>query len=370
MHRAYRHSSLAAPAGCCSSTSLRVLREYERGVVFQLGRFWRVKGPGLVILIPGDPADGARRPAHRRDGRADAGRDLARQRVGQGQRGAVLPRRRSGEGGDPGRELPRRDQPARADDACARCSASTSSTRCWPSASGSTSTCRRSSTAQTDAWGIKVTNVEIKHVDLERTMIRAIARQAEAERERRAKVIHAEGELQASEKLAQAAEMLARQPQAMQLRYLRDADGDRRRQELDDRVPAADGHRRAAARGHQATARVGRPLSAPARHPRMQCAATIRVCATSTHSASASCDEALRRDAKRRMRVARGRHDDVEGAQRHVGIDAQRPRQAERADAADRMARSPQAPRPRRASSPWRRSGPCTCGCRGAPRRP
>jgi regulator of protease activity HflC (stomatin/prohibitin superfamily) len=74
--------------------------------------------------------------------------------------------------------------------------------------------------SQTDAWGIKVSNVEIKHVDLNETMIRAIARQAEAERERRAKVIHAEGELQAAEKLAQAAEILGRQPGAIQLRYL------------------------------------------------------------------------------------------------------------------------------------------------------
>jgi regulator of protease activity HflC (stomatin/prohibitin superfamily) len=73
---------------------------------------------------------------------------------------------------------------------------------------------------QTDAWGIKVSNVEIKHVDLNETMVRAIARQAEAERERRAKVIHAEGELQASEKLLQAAQMLAQKAEAMQLRYL------------------------------------------------------------------------------------------------------------------------------------------------------
>jgi regulator of protease activity HflC (stomatin/prohibitin superfamily) len=73
---------------------------------------------------------------------------------------------------------------------------------------------------QTDAWGIKVSNVEIKHVDLNETMVRAIARQAEAERERRAKVIHAEGELQASEKLLQAANMLAQRSEAMQLRYL------------------------------------------------------------------------------------------------------------------------------------------------------
>jgi len=71
---------------------------------------------------------------------------------------------------------------------------------------------------QTDVWGIKVSNVEIKHVDLDESMIRAIARQAE--RERRAKVIHAEGELQASEKLRQAAEIMSQQPQALQLRYL------------------------------------------------------------------------------------------------------------------------------------------------------
>lgn len=73
---------------------------------------------------------------------------------------------------------------------------------------------------QTDAWGIKVANVEIKHVDINESMIRAIARQAEAERERRAKVINAEGEQQAAAKLVEAAEILARQPLAMQLRYL------------------------------------------------------------------------------------------------------------------------------------------------------
>ena len=74
--------------------------------------------------------------------------------------------------------------------------------------------------AQTDAWGIKVTNVEIKQVDLNESMVRAIARQAEAERERRAKVIHAEGEKQAAAALLEAARMLAQQPEAMQLRYL------------------------------------------------------------------------------------------------------------------------------------------------------
>ncbi len=73
---------------------------------------------------------------------------------------------------------------------------------------------------QSDAWGIKVTNVEIKHVDLNENMVRAIAKQAEAERERRAKVIHAEGELQASEKLLAAANVICKNPQALQLRYL------------------------------------------------------------------------------------------------------------------------------------------------------
>jgi regulator of protease activity HflC (stomatin/prohibitin superfamily) len=73
---------------------------------------------------------------------------------------------------------------------------------------------------RTEAWGIKVTNVEIKHVDLDESMIRAIARQAEAERDRRAKIIHAEGEQQAAQKLLDAASILAQQPQALQLRYL------------------------------------------------------------------------------------------------------------------------------------------------------
>ena len=72
----------------------------------------------------------------------------------------------------------------------------------------------------TEAWGIKVTNVEIKHVDLDESMIRAIAAQAEAERARRAKVIHAEGEFQASQRLAEAAKVLHSQNQALQLRYL------------------------------------------------------------------------------------------------------------------------------------------------------
>jgi len=77
----------------------------------------------------------------------------------------------------------------------------------------------------TEAWGIKVANVEIKHVDIDPTMVRAIAQQAEAERTRRAKVIHADGEFQAAEKLVQAADLLSRRPEAMQLRYLQTLSG-------------------------------------------------------------------------------------------------------------------------------------------------
>jgi regulator of protease activity HflC (stomatin/prohibitin superfamily) len=92
---------------------------------------------------------------------------------------------------------------------------------------------QRALDAQTDMWGIKVSNVEIKQVDLTESMIRAIARQAEAERERRAKVIHAEGELQASEKLSQAARILAQEPQAIQIALSRNADCHRCGQEHD-----------------------------------------------------------------------------------------------------------------------------------------
>ena len=178
---------LVGPVRCSCASSLRILREYERGVVFQLGRFWRVKGPGMVILIPGI------QQMVRIDLRivvvdVPSQDVISRDNVtAEGQRRAVLPRRRSAAGGDPGRELPRRDQPARADHACARCSASTPSTRCCRERERLNLDLQKILDSQTDAWGIKVTNVEIKHVDLNEAMIRAIARQAEAERERRAK---------------------------------------------------------------------------------------------------------------------------------------------------------------------------------------
>ena len=90
---------------------------------------------------------------------------------------------------------------------------------------------------QTEAWGVKVTNVEIKQVDLDHSMIRAIARQAEAERIRRAKIINAEGEQQAAEKLVEAAQILAQEPRRHAAALPRHAERDRQRTKLDHRVP-------------------------------------------------------------------------------------------------------------------------------------
>ncbi|HEY6093556.1 MAG TPA: slipin family protein [Gallionellaceae bacterium] len=200
-------------------SSIRIFREYERGVVFTLGRFWKVKGPGLVIIVPG-----------------------IQQLVRVDLRTVVL-------------EVPTQDVISR-DNVSVKVSAvvylrvidpqkaiiqvedylnatSQLAQTMLRSVLGKhqlddmlaereklNSDIREALDTQTDAWGIKVANVEIKQVDLTESMIRAIARQAEAERERRAKVIHAEGELQASEKLFQAAKILAQEPQAIQLRYL------------------------------------------------------------------------------------------------------------------------------------------------------
>jgi len=199
--------------------SFRVLREYERGVVFLLGRFWKVKGPGLILVVVGiqqmvrvdlrtivmdvppqdvitrdnvsvkvnavvyfrvvDPEKSVIQVAQFLVATSQLAQTTLRAVLGKHELDELLSER----------ERLNLD-------------------------------IQRVLDTQTDAWGIKVSNVEIKHVDLNESMVRAIARQAEAERERRAKIIHAEGELQASEKLLQAAQMLAREPQAMQLRYL------------------------------------------------------------------------------------------------------------------------------------------------------
>lgn len=201
------------------ASTFRILREYERGVVFMLGRFWKVKGPGLILVIPGIQQmvrvdlrtlvlDVPTQDVISRDNVSvkvnavvyyrvlDAQKAIiqvedyhsATSQLAQTTLRAVLGKHELDD------MLAEREQ--------------------------LNSDIQQVLDAQTDAWGIKVANVEIKHVDLDESMIRAIARQAEAERERRAKVIHAEGELQASEKLMQAAEMLGRQSGAMQLRYM------------------------------------------------------------------------------------------------------------------------------------------------------
>ena len=198
---------------------LRVLREYERGVIFMLGRFWRVKGPGLIVLIPGVQQmvridlrtvvlDVPSQDVISHDNVSVKVNAVVYFRVVDPQRAVIQVEKfleatsqlaqttlRSVLGKHGLDEMLAERDKLNAD-------------------------IQRVLDAQTDAWGVKVSNVEIKQVDLNETMIRAIARQAEAERERRAKVIHAEGELQASEKLLEAAQMLARQPEAIQLRYL------------------------------------------------------------------------------------------------------------------------------------------------------
>jgi regulator of protease activity HflC (stomatin/prohibitin superfamily) len=198
--------------------AFRILREYERAVVFMLGRLWKVKGPGLVIIIP-----------------------IVQQMVRVDLRTRVL-------------DVPPQDVISR-DNVSVRVSAvvyfrvidpekaiiqvehfgeatSQLAQTTLRSVLGQhdldqmlgereklNADIRRILDGQTEAWGIKVSIVELKQVDLNETMVRAIARQAEAERIRRAKVIDAEGEFQAAEKLAQAGAILATRPEAMQLRY-------------------------------------------------------------------------------------------------------------------------------------------------------
>jgi regulator of protease activity HflC (stomatin/prohibitin superfamily) len=199
--------------------SVRVLREYERGVVFMLGRFWKVKGPGLILVIPGIQQsvkvdlrtvtmDVPSQDVISRDNvsvKVDAvvyfrvvdpqkaiinveNYLLATSKLAQTMLRSILGKHELDD------MLAEREKLNLA--------------------------IQKALDAQTDSWGIKVANVEIKNVDLNENMVRAIAKQAEAERERRAKVIHAEGELQASDKLAQAADVLARSPTSLQLRYL------------------------------------------------------------------------------------------------------------------------------------------------------
>lgn len=201
------------------AAAIKVLREYERGVIFTLGRFTGVKGPGLIIVIPYiqqmvrtdlrvlvldvpsqdvishdnvsvrvnaviyfrivDPERAVIRVENFMQATSELAQTTLRSVLGKHELDEMLAER----------DKLNNDIQAILD-------------------------------TQTDAWGIKVINVEIKHVDITESMIRAIARQAEAERERRARIINAEGEQQAAAKLLEAAEILARTPEAMQLRYL------------------------------------------------------------------------------------------------------------------------------------------------------
>ena len=200
-------------------SAIRILREYERGVIFQLGRFWKVKGPGLIIVIPLvqqmvrvdlrvivmdvptqdvisrdnvsvhvnavvyfrviDPEKAIIQVEKYLDAVSQLAQTTLRSVLGQHELDEMLAER----------DTLNQDIQAILD-------------------------------RQTDAWGIKVSNVEIKHVDLDESMIRAIAAQAEAERQRRAKVIHATGEKQAAHELVEAAKTLSNEPNAIQLRYL------------------------------------------------------------------------------------------------------------------------------------------------------
>lgn len=200
-------------------SAINILMEYERGVIFTLGRFWKVKGPGLIIVVP------------------------IIQRIARVQlRTVVL-------------DVPSQDVISR-DNVSVRVNAVVyfrvidpekaiiQVENFYEATSQLAQTTLRSVLGQhdldemlskrdklnqdiqeildeaTDIWGIKVSNVEIKHIDLDESMVRAIARQAEAERERRAKVINADGELQAAGKMQEAAKIMSTQPQAIQLRYL------------------------------------------------------------------------------------------------------------------------------------------------------
>ena len=197
----------------------KILNEYERGVIFMLGRFYKVKGPGLIIVIP------LIQEMVKVDLRTIVldvpSQDVISQDNVSVNVNAVIYFRII----DPEKAV---IQVANVFDATSQLAQTTLRSVLGKHELDEMLSERDKLNADiqeildnhTDAWGIKVTNVEIKHVDLDETMIRAIARQAEAERSRRAKVIHAEGEKQASESLVNAANMLAQNGQAMQLRYL------------------------------------------------------------------------------------------------------------------------------------------------------
>lgn len=199
--------------------ALRIFREYERGVVFTLGRFWQVKGPGLVIIVP-IVQQAVRVDLRTRVLDVPSQDVISRDNVSVKVNAVIYYRVI-----DPQKAI---IQVENYDMATSQLAQTTLRSvlgqheldRMLAERDRLNDDIQRILDEQTAAWGIKVSNVELKQIDLNENMIRAIAKQAEAERLRRAKIIDAEGELQAAEKLVQAGEILARKPQAMQLRYL------------------------------------------------------------------------------------------------------------------------------------------------------
>lgn len=201
------------------ASAIKILREYERGVVFTLGRFWGVKGPGLIIIIPGIQQfvrvdlrtrvlDVPPQDVISRDNVSVRVNAVIYYRVIDAERAVI--------------------QVEEFEAATSQLAQTTLRSvvgqhdldEMLAEREKINNKIQDILDAQTDAWGIKVSNVELKHIDLNETMVRAIAKQAEAERLRRAKVIDAEGELQASEMLRRAGDVLAQSPYALQLRYL------------------------------------------------------------------------------------------------------------------------------------------------------
>lgn len=201
------------------AASIKVLFEYERGVVFLLGRFQAVKGPGLIIVVP--VIQQMRRVDLRTIVMDVPSQDVISRDNVSVKVNAVLYFRVV----DPERAIIHVEDFMSATSQLAQTTLRSvlgqhELDEMLAEREKLNRDIQNILDAETDIWGIKVANVEIKHVDIDESMVRVIARQAEAERERRAKIINAEGEFQAAEQLRQAAEILSTQPQAMQLRYL------------------------------------------------------------------------------------------------------------------------------------------------------
>ncbi|KFI22769.1 slipin family protein [Nitrosococcus oceani] len=199
--------------------SIRILREYERGVVFMLGRFWKVKGPGLIILIPG--IQQMVKVSLRIVVLDVPSQDVISKDNVSVKVNAVVYFRAV----DPEKSIIQVEDYHQAISQLAQTTLRSvlgqhDLDEMLTERDKLNNNIQEILDEQTDAWGVKVSNVEIKHMDLDESMIRAIAQQAEAERSRRAKVINAEGEQQAAGRLLEAARILSADPRAIQLRYL------------------------------------------------------------------------------------------------------------------------------------------------------